>query len=146
MKSKIIFLGVSLFLITSTGFSQKKGEIAKSIISSKVAIKKYHNKEELESMQKGTLLVLYIERIESLAKTLPYIAFSTKPGVTLSSFGVPNSKDNRKLLDNQFEATDDYLENTTEFQRELLPYSDTDKIVNAILFYEEIMKLLHEYN
>ena len=97
-------------------------------------------------MQKGTLLVLYIERIESLAKTLPYIAFSTKPGVTLSSFGVPNSKDNRKLLDNQFEATDDYLENTTEFQRELLPYSDTDKIVNAILFYEEIMKLLHEYN
>ncbi|GAA4809194.1 hypothetical protein GCM10023330_15110 [Litoribaculum gwangyangense] len=131
--------------MASIGFAQKKNE-AKSIISEKVAIKKYHNKEELESMQKGQLLGLYIERIESLVKTLPYIAFATKPGVTMTTLGIPNDNDNRKVLDNQFEATDDYIKATTEFQNKILPYSDTSKLVSAILFYEEIMRSLHEYS
>lgn len=142
---KIILLGFSFFIMASAGFAQKKNE-AKSIISDKVAIKKYHNKEELESMQKGQLLGLYIERIESLVKTLPYIAFATKPGVTMTTLGIPNDNDNRKILDNQFEATDDYLKSTTEFQNKILPYSDTSKLVSAILFYEEIMKSLHVYS
>jgi len=145
MNNKIIFLSFGLFFIVSNGFAQKKEE-HRSIISENVAIKKYHNKEELEQMQKGELLVLYIERIESLIKTLPYIAFSTKPGVTMSSAGIPNNKSNRKVLDRQFETTNDYLEKTIEFQKKLLPYSDTNKIIDAILFYEEMMKLLHEYN
>ena len=97
-------------------------------------------------MQKGALLELYVERVKSLANTLPYIAFSTKPGITLSSFGIPNNKENRKSLDRQFESTVDYLDETTEFHKKFLPYSDTSKIIDAILFYEEIMKLIHEYN
>ncbi len=145
MKTKIIFLSFSFLLITGIGFAQKKKE-AKSIISSKVGIKKYHNKEDLERMQKGELLGLYIERIESLVKTLPYIAFATKPGVTMTSLGIPNDKDNRKILDTQFETTDNYLESTGEFQKRILPYSDTTNLISAILFYEEIMKSLHEYS
>jgi hypothetical protein len=131
--------------VTSIGFSQKNKE-PKSIISNNVSIKKYHNKAELERKDKGELLTLYIERIESLTKTLPYIAFTTKPGITMSSFGIPNNKENRKLLDNQFETTDDYIEDTVKFQKILLPYSDTSSLISAILFYEEILKLLHEYN
>jgi hypothetical protein len=145
MKMRIILFSFSFFLIASVSFAQKK-KAPKSIISEKVAIKKYHNKEELESMQKGELLGLYIERIESLVKTLPYIAFATKPGITMSSLGVPNDNDNRKVLENQFEATNDYIESTTEFQKKILPYSDTSNLVAAILFYEEIMKSLHEYS
>ena len=127
------------------GFAQKKNE-AKSIINEKVSIKKYHNKEELENMQKGQLLVLYMERIKSLVNTLPYIAFATKPGVTMTTLGIPNTNDNRKILDNQFEATEDYVKATTEFQNTILPYSDTRNLIAAILFYEEIMKSLHEYS
>ena len=97
-------------------------------------------------MQKGELLVLYIERIESLVKTLPYIAFATKPGVTLSTLGIPNNNDNRKILDSQFEATSDYLKTTVNFQKTILPYSDTSNLIAAILFYEETMKSLHEYS
>ena len=145
MKTKIILFSVILFLVTGFGYAQKKNE-PKSIISEKVAIKKYHNKEELERMQKGELLVLYMERIEILIKTLPYIAFATKPGVTMSSMGIPNDNDNRKILDNQFAATDNYLKATNEFQTKILPYSDTSKLISAILFYEEIMKSLHEYS
>ncbi|HMR17570.1 MAG TPA: hypothetical protein PKD13_13935, partial [Mariniflexile sp.] len=98
MKTNIILLSVIFIFITGYGYAQKKNE-PKSIISEKVAIKKYHNKEELERMQKGELLVLYMERMEVLIKTLPYIAFATKPGVTMSTLGIPNDNDNRKILD-----------------------------------------------
>ena len=145
MKTKIIICSVVLLLVSGFGYAQKKNE-PKSIISEKVAIKKYHNKEELERMQKGELLVLYMERMEVLVKTLPYIAFATKPGITMSTLGIPNDSDNRKILDSQFEATDDYLKATNEFQSKILPYSDTNKLIAAILFYEEIMKSLHEYS
>lgn len=145
MKSKFIYVSFCFLLVSSISFSQKK-HTPKSIISENSSIKKYHTKSELESKSKGALLELYIERVESLSKTLPYIAFSTKPGITLSSFGIPNSKANRKDLDRQFETTNNYLENTTKFHNKYLPYSDTSNMVDAILFYEEIMKLLHEYN
>ena len=141
---KIIFLSLGFLLMANIGFAQKSK--APTSIIRKVAIKKYHNKEELENMQKGLLLGLYMERIESLVKTLPYIAFATKPGVTMSSLGIPVDSDNTKALDNQFEATDEYLLITNKFQNKILPYSDTNDLIAAILFYEEIMKSLHEYS
>ncbi|MEP1488235.1 MAG: hypothetical protein ABJL44_00655 [Algibacter sp.] len=144
MKMKIMLLCFSVFLVTSIGFAQKN-KAPKSIISDKVGIKKYHNKSDLDRMQKGELLVLYKERIESLVKMLPYIAFATKPGITMTSLGIPNDSDNRKALDDQFDATDDFLKNTSEFQNRILPYSDTKNLIAAILFYEETMKSLHEY-
>lgn len=145
MKIKIILFSFSFLLVTGIGFAQK-GDEPKSIINEKVAIKKYHNKEELERMQKGELLTLYVERIESLIETLPYISFATKPGITMSTLGIPNDKDNRKILDKKFESTKDFLEANHEFQKSILPYSDTNNLISAILFYEEIMKSLHEYS
>lgn len=146
MKSKIFLLSFSLFLVAGIGFAQKKDKGPKSIISDKVTISKYHNKEELERLQKGELIALYQERNQVLTSTLPYIAFATKPGVTMTSLGIPENNDNTKALDNQFENTDDYLENTLEFQSTFLPYGDTRNLIAAILFYEDIMKSLHQYN
>lgn len=144
MKFKIILLSFSLLLFSNISFSQKKNE-PQSIIKEGVAIKKYHNIDDLERMPKGELLALYEERIESLIRILPYIAFATKPGVTMSTLGIPNEKDNRKALESQFEASDEFIKTTVEFQRILLPYSDTSKLIAAILFYEETLKSLHEY-
>tara|TARA_R110002049_G_scaffold242376_2_gene416243 strand:+ start:6832 stop:7278 length:447 start_codon:yes stop_codon:yes gene_type:complete len=145
MKIKITLLSICFLLMTAFSFAQKKDD-AKSIINNKVAIKKYHSSEELEKMQKGELLGLYLERVTVLSNTLPYIAFATKPSVTMSTLGIPNTKDNRKVLDKQHENTDSYIENTIEFQNTILPYSDTSKLARAILFYENIMKSLHTYN
>lgn len=145
MKVKIILLSFSLFFVTGISFAQNK-KVPKSIISDKVAIKKYHYKDELDRMQKGELLVLYIERIESLIKTLPYIALATKPGVTMSTLGIPDNKENRKALEGKFESTDTFLETTIEFQKKMLPYADKSNLIAAILFYEEMMKALHEYS
>ncbi|WP_027138075.1 hypothetical protein [Gaetbulibacter saemankumensis] len=148
MKTKIILLSFSLFLVAGIGFAQKKKDSKdqpKSIIRKGTSIKKYHNIDELEQMQKGELVDLYIERIETLVNVLPYIGFAIKPGVTMETLGIPTNKDNKEALEEQFENTDNYLENTVEFQKMILPYSDTSKLISAILFYEEAMKLLHEY-
>lgn len=146
MKVKIILFSFSFFLAVGVGYAQHKKDEALNIISAKVAIKKYHSKDELDRMPKGDLLGLYMERIESLVKMLPYIAFATKPGVTLESLGIPNDKSNTHALENQFKSTDEYLENTGEFHKKFLPYSDTNKLISAIIFYEDIMKSLHEYS
>jgi hypothetical protein len=145
MKIRIIFLSICFLLISNVSFSQKKNE-TKSIISSKVAIKKYHDKNELENMQKGELLSLYIERIDILIKTLPYIAFARMPGITMADLGIPETKDNDKALDSQFESTDSFLKSTIEFQDKMLPYSDKRNLIAAILFYEETMKSLYIYS
>jgi len=142
MKKLILF---SFLLVVGVSFAQDKNA-PQSIISNDVAIKKYHNKEELDRMEKGELLGLYIERIESLVKTLPYIAFATKPGKTMSTYGIPNTKENRKSLEDKVEATTEFLDTTVEFQKKMLPYSDKSNLIAAILFYEQTMKLLHEYS
>ena len=142
MKNLVLYL---FFCCVSTVFAQTKN-VSPSIISDDVSIKKYHNKSELNKMDKGELLTLYIERIESLVKTLPYIAFATKPGKTLSTFGIPNSKLNTKALKDKENATVDFIETTSDFHKRMLPYADKSNLIAGILFYEETMKLLHEYN
>jgi len=145
MKSKAILFCLTFLLMSGVGFSQGKGA-PKSIISQDVSISKYHDRKELEQMQKGKLLGLYNERIEIIVKILPYIAFATKPGVTMSTFGIPDTKENRNALDDQIEATSNYFQSTMDFQNKILPYSDRANLIAAILFYEETLKSLHIYS
>lgn len=145
MKVKLLFriLIIALFFGSLNSYAQKKGE--PFIISEDVGIEKYHDRDELESMQKGKLLALYNRRIEVIIKILPNIAFATKPGITMSSLGIPDTKENRNALKDNNEATTTYFENTIEFQKIVLPYSDKSNLISAILFYEETLKALHTY-
>ena len=126
--------------------SDQKKKKEQSFITGKVAIAKYHDRDELEGKQKGELLDLYVERIEVIVKILPNIAFATKPGITMTSLGIPDTKDHRKALEENIEASDDYFKSTIEFQKKILPYSDRSNLISAILFYEETLKSLHTYN
>lgn len=144
MKTKFTLFSAIFFLMISMSFAQKKDE-SQSIISGKVNISKYHSREELKQMKKGDLLVLYIERIEVIVNILPNIAFATKPGVTMESLGIPETKDNKKALEDNIEASTTYFDSTIEFQKKILPYSDTTDLIAAILFYESTLKALHTY-
>ena len=97
-------------------------------------------------MTKGKLLNLYIERIEVIVNILPNIAFATKPGVTMRTLGIPETKENKKALVENQDAAVNYFDSTVAFQRSILPYSDTRDLIAAILFYEETLKSLHTYN
>jgi hypothetical protein len=130
--------------ITSTSIAQNKDQ--QYIISEDISIEKYHDLDQLEKMPKGTLLELYNRRIEIIVKILPNIAFATKPGVTMTSLGIPDTKNNRKALKENLEATSKYFENTIEFQKIVLPYSDRSSLIRAILFYEDTLKAIHTYD
>lgn len=145
MKTKITLFMIVFLLMTGTSFSQGKDD-AQSIISGKVSITKYHDRDELDKLQKGQLLDLYNERIEVIVKILPNIAFATKPGITMTSLGIPDTKDNRKALEDNIKASKTYFDSTIEFQRKVLPYSDKSNLIAAILFYEETLKSLHTYS
>lgn len=141
MKGKIIFLGVLFFFALGVASAQTKAP--QSIISRTALIKKYYTKPELEQLQKGPLLELYIERIKVLVKTLPYIALVTKPGVTLTDLGIPEDANNTKALTTQNESMDSFLNVTVDFQRKMVPYADKGNLISAILFYEETLKSLN---
>ncbi len=100
----------------------------------------------MNKLSKGDLLTLYSERIEVIVNILPSIAFATKPDVTMASLGIPVTKDNKKALEASREASIEYFDSTVEFQRKILPYSDTRDLIAAVLFYEETLKSLHTYN
>ena len=144
-KSKVNLLTIALFFITTISIAQKKNS-QPFIISGDVAIGKYHDREQLEGMQKGKLLLLYNRRIEVIIKILPNIAFATKPGITMSSLGIPDTKENRSALVDNINATTNYFNNTIAFQKIVLPYSDKGDLISAILFYEETLKALHTYD
>ncbi|MBU2929347.1 hypothetical protein [Winogradskyella psychrotolerans] len=144
MKTKSTLFCALFFLMISMSFAQKKEE-SQSIISGKVNISAYHSREDLKKMKKGELLVLYIERIEVIVNILPNIAFATKPGVTMENLGIPDTKDNKKALEENIEASVSYFDSTIEFQKKILPYSDTTDLIAAILFYESTLKALHTY-
>ena len=155
MKSKSTIISVILFLTISFCFAQKEEPIKVvkkkknapiTMITGKVYITKYHTYDELNQMSKGDLLALYSERIEVIVNILPNIAFATKPTVTMASLGIPETKDNKKALEANQEASQEYFDSTVEFQRKILPYSDTSNLIAAILFYEETLKSLHTYN
>ncbi|WP_431137698.1 hypothetical protein, partial [Psychroserpens mesophilus] len=105
-----------------------------------------HSGEQQNDMSNGDLLSLYIERIDIIVNILPNIAFATKRGVTMKSLGIPETKENKKALEDNKEASDEYFESTVEFQTKILLYSDTNDLIAAILFYESTLKALHTYN
>jgi hypothetical protein len=145
MKTKTLLFSLLFLATISITYAQDKKK-PQSIISSSATIKKYYSLKELESLKKGELLDLYIERINVLVRTLPYIALATKPGVTLVDLGIPYDNDNKKTLSDQEKVTTEFLETTVEFQRKMTPYSDTKNLIAAILFYENTLKALHEFN
>jgi hypothetical protein len=144
LKSKFSLLTIVVLLFTTSSIAQINDD-SPLIIAEDVSIEKYYDREELEKMGKGTLLGLYNKRIEVIIKILPNIAFATKPGVTMASLGIPDTKENRTALRENTEATTNYFEDTVQFQKMVLPYSDKDDLISAILFYEETLKALHTY-
>jgi hypothetical protein len=143
MKTTLALFVVLFVFGTATTLAQKDAQF---IISDNVNIDKYHDREELESFPKGKLLELYNARIEVIIKILPNIAFTTKPGVTMSSLGIPDTKEHRKALEDNIQATSTYFENTIAFQKLILPYSDKSNLIAAILFYEQTLKALHTFD
>lgn len=143
MKIKITIALLLLFCASNIALAQPKVIKARSIISTNSSIKTYNERKGLEAMNKGELIELYKERIKLLINILPNIALATKPGISMTDIGIPDTTENRKALDAQIQGTNDYITNTAAFQSSFLPFSDKSNIINCILFYESTLKALN---
>ncbi|WP_445456317.1 hypothetical protein [Flavobacterium sp. HNIBRBA15423] len=132
---------VALFLLASVDVVAQNGQ--KVIIDIR-GIGTYHDRKDLEAMTKGQLMPLYLERVKILFSVIQYFGVTNKSGVTFTDLGIPATKENVKLLDTESENREKFLANNAEFLKGILPYSDTSNIITAILFYEEVLKLVHQ--
>ena len=141
---KLCYLGLlSFFLLGSVEVvAQKNQKAAPQIIINVRGISKYHNLKELQDMTKGQLIPLYKERVKILYNVFPYIGVTPKPGVSFADLGIPASKENTAALDQEIINRGQFIENNDKFLNAILPYSDTSNIINAILFYEEVLKMV----
>lgn len=130
---------VALFLLASVDVVAQN----KVIIDIR-GIGTYHDRKDLEAMTKGQLMPLYLERVKILFSVIQYFGVTSKSGVTFSDLGIPVTKENLKLLDTETSNREEFLANNAEFLKGILPYSDTSNIITAILFYEEVLKLVHQ--
>jgi hypothetical protein len=139
MNKRIIFL-IMLSFLTISGIQAQDKNKPKSIISPANVLKKYHELKELETMQKGQLLELYVERINVLFSTLPFAALTTTPGVNMTQVGIPVTNDNKKAFDVQQENTSKYIKSVVDFQNKIMPYADKQNLITSILFFEATLK------
>lgn len=142
---KLFYLGLlSIFLLGSGEVVAQKNDkkAAPQIIINVRGISKYHNLKELQDMSKGQLIPLYKERVKILYNVFPYIGVTPKPGVSFADLGIPASKENTAALDQEIINRGQFIENNEKFLDAILPYSDTPNIINAILFYEEVLKMV----
>ena len=126
----------SLFLICISSAQSQKN----IFFDQKKLINKFHTIDELESLKKGDLIQLYIERINEITIVIPYLALTNEAGVKLSDIGIKESSDHLKSLNKHHNSTTEALENTKEVISEFIPYADTENIVWAILYFEEVIK------
>ena len=106
----------------------------------KIAINKFHEKEELMRMQKGALKYLYVDRLSVLVNTLQYLPFTSTFTEDLEVFAIPAQKDNLKAIEEQQIITKEFISKSYNFQNKIIPYSTKEELVDAILFYENILK------
>ncbi|MGQ7945987.1 hypothetical protein [Flavobacterium sp. WC2509] len=145
MKVKIIFFSIFMLALGSSKcLAQAKPNMPQSIISTSASIRTYNDDKTLKAMSKGELVELYIERMKVIVRILPKIGLATKPGVTMTDLGIPDTSDNKKALDLDKEATQTYLDITVEYLRKMLPFCDKGQLINAVLFYEQTLKSLRD--
>ena len=106
----------------------------------KISIKNFHEKEELLRMQKGALKILYIDRLAVIINTLQYLPLTSIFTEDLSVLAIPIKKENLEAIEEQLKITEDFIFKSYNFQNKIIPYSNKEDLMDAILFYEEIIK------
>lgn len=137
----IKFLCLITFTIICTSLSYSQN--TNTIITGKTTIIKYHEQKELENMKKGQLIDLYVERSNAFTNILHLIGLTTDPKVTTKDLGIVETSDILKQLEIKRSAEIDFTNKMSAFEKTLLPYVDKIELVSSIIFYEDILKKIH---
>jgi len=136
MKKIITLLLITLTFSGISAQTKKKGVF----FDNDKLINRFHTIDELQDLNKGALIELYLERAREIFVVLPYLSLTNKPGTSLSDAGIKEDSDKIKIVEKNNEIADRAFVYTTNTIKELVPYSDTDKIIWAVLYFEEMIK------
>ena len=136
---KFIYLITFTLFCTSLSYSQVGTH---TIISGKTTISKFYLQQELESMKKGQLIDLYVERSNALSFLLHLIGLASNPNVTMKDLGIIENSDLVKQLNTKHAEEVNFVTKISNFEKTFLPYVDKIELVSSIIFYEDILKKL----
>lgn len=93
----------------------------------------------LNTMSKMKLTEVYLAEVEKLAMSLPYSPFTLNRADSLSqTLDIPDSKYIDRKLKSVKGMSESYGDLMKKRLYEIVPYSDTKEIINAILFLQEV--------
>ncbi len=137
LKTTLIFGFISFFFLQYS-YGQERDETVFFI--QKDQITRFHTIGDLEDLKKGELIKIYQDRVREIMTVIPLLSLTNEPGVKLSELGIKEDSGHIKTLKKGVEATQDAITTLENSIEELVPYSDTEKIIQTILYFEEIIK------
>ncbi|AXT61132.1 hypothetical protein D1816_12505 [Aquimarina sp. AD10] len=137
MKKLILLLLLISSLSTLTAQSRKNPAI---LYKADKLVSRFHTIDELQDLNKGDLIKLYLERTREIFIVIPYLSLTNKPGTSLQDLGIQADSDHVKVVEKNIEIADRAFEYTENTIKKLVPYSDTDDIIWSILYFEEVIK------
>ncbi|HVD99507.1 MAG TPA: hypothetical protein VNB90_14965 [Cytophagaceae bacterium] len=138
---KLFILTLFFSVLSVQAFCQTKTKEI-TLVNPQASIQKYHTIDELNTKSKGELITLYKERFKVLTFLLPYSALSTRAGVSLKELGIPESSENKTLLEKENKTGEAFDEAVNQSLDNFIAYADKTSIVWSILFFEDTIRKL----
>ncbi len=138
---KTLLFIMTLFFSLTFGFAQKtkSDEKKRTIVGKKATINMYHNRHDLDKLNKSSLKSLYIRRVLSIYEVLPFLPLNAIQGATVDELGVPETKKNVKMLEKDLKAKVKYTQKLEEHLYEYLGYAERGYLIDGIMFMEDLM-------
>lgn len=96
-----------------------------------------HTDSSLNSLGKGELVKIYVSQVNQLVEKLPYSVWGY--GDDLQGMDIPKkSKYLNKKLKNMTVVTEMYNDDNLEYMPEVVHYADKKRLVNVILYLQDV--------
>ncbi len=131
---------ILFILITSKGFCQQKDNpLEEGLIGKEAQLNMYHNFADLEKLNKDVLVRIYTTRVMAMMELLPFCALNAEKAKTLETLGIPNTKDNIKILSKYIKSKHKYEEQLQYTMSQTSVYAEKQDLIDMILLMERFL-------
>ncbi|WP_271785067.1 hypothetical protein [Aquimarina algiphila] len=131
---------IVLLLLSITSINAQTKNQRSVLYTPDKLVTRFHTIDELQELNKGALIQLYLKRTKEIFIAIPYLSLTNTAGTTLSDLGIEESSENIKVVEKNIEIARRAFEYTENTVKKLVPYSDTSDIIWSILYFEEMIK------
>jgi hypothetical protein len=123
--------------LTLVGYAQQEGRPGQGGTQNASTIN--YTVGDLERMDKLELTTIYIAKITRLQNILPFIPFATLEPQNPNDLRIPSTSANEKALKQLKNDRESYNQTIESSLGGLVPYSDKNKLIGAILFVQSFI-------